>query len=252
MVAGGRDTQAEVIGAYDRYVMKADPRDQVAYMASKFQVDYRLVGMTDVRGKRVLNVGCSFPVDELYFAHKVREWVGVDLSRESVRLAATVVEHELHPELARRIHHEVQDATRLEFEDASFDVALSFSTFDHIPSSEGRQQAINELARVTRPGGCVIVTVPNRRHALYYARSRYQQRRQISLYGYEYCFAPEELRAMLVTAGLRPETFVSTFSYRQFDLSMSPAWQRPFIRAGLALPRALSYFGHRMGYLSKR
>jgi SAM-dependent methyltransferase len=242
--------QAEVVAAYDRFIHEADPRDQTAYMASKFQVDYRLMGMIDVRDKRIINIGCAFPVDELYFAHKVKEWVGIDLSAESIRVAETITRRELHPELAQRVRYEVQDATAMTFADGEFDIGLSFSTFDHIPSHDKRQAAINELARVTKPGGQVIITTPNRYHLLYYARSRSQQKRNLSHYGYEYCFAPGELKQMIVAAGLRPLHFVSTFTYRTLDLKLSPAWQRPFIAAALRIVNSLSPFGHRMGYLA--
>jgi ubiquinone/menaquinone biosynthesis C-methylase UbiE len=244
--------QAEVIAAYDRFVHEEDPRDQVAYMASKFQVDYRLMGMIDIKGKRILNIGCAFPVDELYFASKIGEWVGIDLSAETIKMAQTVTQRELSPDLAAKMRYEIQDATKLDFPDNSFDIGLSFSTFDHIPSHEKRQAAINELARVTKPSGYVIVTTPNRRHLLYYARSKNQQAKGMSHYGYEYCFAPEELKSMLETAGLKPLNFVSTFTYRQLNLDLSPAWQQPLLQVGIGLANSLGYFGHRMGYLTRK
>lgn len=241
--------QAEVISAYDRFVHEADPRDQTAYMASKFQVDYRLLGMVSLDNKRILNIGCAFPVDELYFANKIKEWVGIDLSAESITMADTITREELNPRLVERLTYEVQDATKLTYPDGSFDIGLSFSTFDHIPSHEMRQTAINELARVTRSGGSVIVTTPNRYHLLYYARSRSQQKRHLSHYGYEYCFSPSELRRMIELAGLKPLKFVSTWTYRELKLGLSPWWQRPFISAGVGLVNMTGLFGHRMGYL---
>ena len=244
--------QAEVVAAYDRFIHEADPRDQVAYMASKFQVDYRLLGMVDIKDKRILNIGCAFPVDELYFAGKIGEWVGIDLSAESIRMAETITQAELHPNLAKRMHYEVQDATQLTYKDGEFDIGLSFSTFDHIPSHAKRQAAINELARVTKPGGYVIITTPNRYHLLYYARSRSQQNRNLSHYGYEYCFAPGELKQMITTAGLKPLKFASTFTYRSLNLNLSPGWQRPFIGAAIGLVNIFSPFGHRMGYLAQK
>ncbi len=244
--------QAEVIDAYDRFIHEADPRDQVAYMASKFQVDYRLLSMIDIKDKRILNIGCAFPVDELYFAGKVKAWVGIDLSKESIRMAEVITHNELHPDLAKRMHYEVQDATQLTYGDGEFDIGLSFSTFDHIPAHEKRQAAINELARVTKPGGYVIVTTPNRYHLLYYARSRSQQNRKLSHYGYEHCFAPGELKQMIEVAGLKPLKFASTLTYRSLDLNLSPAWQRPFLSAAIGVVNIFSPFGHRMGYLARK
>lgn len=244
--------QAEVVAAYDDFIHRADPRDETAYMATKFQVDYRLLGMIDVAGKRVLNVGCAFPVDELYFARSIKQWVGVDLSTESIRMAEEIMSRELHPQLAARIQYEVQDATRLDYADNSFDIGLSFSTFDHIPSHEKRQAAINELARVTKPGGHVVITTPNRRHWPYFARSRSQQKRQLSHYGFEYCFSPGELKKMIRVAGLEPLEFVSTLTYRKLDPQLSPVWQRPLIRLAIGAVNSLSHFGHRMGYLARK
>lgn len=245
-----QEKQAEVIDAYDKFVQEEDPREQTAYMVTKFQVDYRLLNNIDTKGKRLINIGCAYPVDELLLTAKIGEWVGIDLSQETIRVAKAVTEYELSPLLTQKIHYEVQDATDLQFDDGSFDIGISFSTFDHIPSHEKRQQAINELARVVRSGGHVIITTPNRRHLLYYLRSRSQQARGLSHYGYEYCFAPNELKEMIEKSGLKIEKFVSTFTYRDLDLSLSPMWQRPFIGLGIALVNMMGYFGHRMGYLA--
>lgn len=46
------------------------------------------------------------------------------------------------------------DATALEFEDGSFDGAVTRFSFHHIPAP---QRALEEMARVVRPGGYVVV-----------------------------------------------------------------------------------------------
>ena len=58
-----------------------------------------------------------------------------------------------------RLRFEVADGRALPFEDAGFDHACSVSVLEHIPEP-GDEQALRELARVTRPGGRVVVTVP--------------------------------------------------------------------------------------------
>jgi ubiquinone/menaquinone biosynthesis C-methylase UbiE len=56
---------------------------------------------------------------------------------------------------------QVEDARRLSFPDASFDLITSISVFEHIaPEIDGDLPAIAELARVLAPGGTAILTVP--------------------------------------------------------------------------------------------
>jgi SAM-dependent methyltransferase len=49
------------------------------------------------------------------------------------------------------------DATAMPFPDASFDRVIAAEVLEHIPCD---QQAMNEIARVLRPGGIAAVTVP--------------------------------------------------------------------------------------------
>jgi SAM-dependent methyltransferase len=59
-----------------------------------------------------------------------------------------------------RLTLQVGDGRELPFEDASFDHAYSVSVLEHIPEP-GDEQALRELARVTRPGGRVVITLPH-------------------------------------------------------------------------------------------
>ena len=58
-----------------------------------------------------------------------------------------------------RLSFQVADGRELPFEDASFDHAYSVSVLEHIPEP-GDEAALRELARVTKPGGRVVVTLP--------------------------------------------------------------------------------------------
>lgn len=43
-----------------------DPRDSWDYILSKMQTDYRLLSKINIRGKTILNIGCGYPIDEIY------------------------------------------------------------------------------------------------------------------------------------------------------------------------------------------
>jgi SAM-dependent methyltransferase len=60
-----------------------------------------------------------------------------------------------------RYHAQYEDACRLSFADASFDLVYSISVIEHIPAN-GDAAALREFARVLRPGGKIIVEVPYR------------------------------------------------------------------------------------------
>ncbi len=64
----------------------------------------------------------------------------------------------------QRGRYVVADGTRLPFGDGAIDCVICSEVLEHV---ENDQAAIDELARVLRPGGFVCVTVPHRR--FYYA-----------------------------------------------------------------------------------
>jgi SAM-dependent methyltransferase len=55
-----------------------------------------------------------------------------------------------------------EDACALDFPDRSFDLVYSISVIEHIPKT-GDTRALEEFARVVKPGGLVVVEVPFRR-----------------------------------------------------------------------------------------
>jgi 2-polyprenyl-6-hydroxyphenyl methylase/3-demethylubiquinone-9 3-methyltransferase len=91
----------------------------------------------------ILDVGCGagFLTNELAQAgHKV--W-GVDLSESSLVVASRY-------DQTKTVNYKVADAYSLPFPDASFDVLCSMDFLEHI---EDPARAIQEFARVLKPGG---------------------------------------------------------------------------------------------------
>ena len=59
--------------------------------------------------------------------------------------------------MADRIELHTADMRALPFPDASFDVVVSSLAIHNIKGSAGRNQAIDEVVRVLRPGGRVLI-----------------------------------------------------------------------------------------------
>jgi ubiquinone/menaquinone biosynthesis C-methylase UbiE len=98
--------------------------------------------------ERALDVGSGLGALALALAPSVREVVGVELQEERVERAR---------ELAAgvdNVEFVVADAHHLPFERASFDLSGTLRTLHHVPRPE---LVVAELARVTRPGGHVLV-----------------------------------------------------------------------------------------------
>ncbi len=244
------------LAAYDElgdHFAENDPRDLYTYMASKFRSDYTLMEHVGVDGKSVINIGCSFPIDELYYARKVGHWTAIDLSESSLDGAREIIERELHPDLAKKFTFQVADACDLPFPDNTFDMAVSMSTFDHIPSAEGRQKAVDEVARTVKLGGHVIITVPNRWCLPYLAGVRKMMREKTLHYGYAYLFSPLEIRKMAEQAGLRPVAFASSIGPPDhvFIDGYPVAIRVPAKLAFRALHMA-GYVGRRVGYVFEK
>jgi SAM-dependent methyltransferase len=150
--------------------------------------------------------------------------------------------------LAERFSFRTADACNLPFDDDTFDMSVSMSTFDHIPTAEARQKAVDEMARTTKPGGHVIVTVANRWCLPYTAGIRKMMREKTLHYGYAYLFSPVEIRKIGERAGLKPVHFASSISPPDVWLPGYPIVVRwPTILA-FRLIRVWGYLGRRVGY----
>lgn len=96
--------------------------------------------------------------------------LSVALARRGVRVTAVdQLEREIETwrvlaENVSGLELRVADGRSLPFEDDSFDHACSISVLEHI-EDPGDAEALRELARVVRPGGRVVVTLP---HAVEY------------------------------------------------------------------------------------
>ena len=121
-------------------------RAEPAYAAYKVRIGELL---RPVAGGKYLEVGAGTGDDALALAARFGvEVVGVDAS-------ATMVEEARRRGLRDAL---VGDAHALPFTDASFDGSWSDRTFQHLADPPG---ALAELARVTKPGGRIVLADPD-------------------------------------------------------------------------------------------
>jgi len=153
-------------------------------------------------GQKVLDVG-SPKLLSLYLAEVVGAEVwATDIEPYFLQKLATAREARGIP--AARLHLDRQDGRSLGYADATFDRVYSISVLEHIPD-EGDGACVKELARVLKPGGRVVITVPfwptsrdEYRHGggFYWARSSKEEAGRGTFYQRRY--SEDDVRRRLV------------------------------------------------------
>jgi ubiquinone/menaquinone biosynthesis C-methylase UbiE len=114
-------------------------------------VDLDLLGVN--AGASVLDVGCGVGWLMQRLARRGCDTVGIDLIREELRTS-----HRRLEEHRKRVRLVEGDAGRLPFVDGAFDFVTCTETLEHLADE---RMATNELVRVLKRGGRLVVSVPD-------------------------------------------------------------------------------------------
>ncbi len=144
---------------------------------------------------RFLEVGCGTAIDSCLLLERLQKSAGVavDLSIEATRVA-----HAYASRLRRPLYLGVADLTQLPFPESHFDLVFSQGVLEHF---EDPMPGMREQIRVLRPGGVLVVDVPQKFN-LYTLHKKRAMRAGDWPWGWETEYSLSELRSWAGLLGL--------------------------------------------------
>jgi len=167
------------------------------------------------QGGKLLNIGCAHGPDFLPFIQGF-EFCGIDSSTEMLKQALRYsAKFDFHVDLI------TADAVSMPFSDDTFDWAISVATYHHIKGEQERKRSFMELRRVLKPGGEAFLTVWNHGQLRFCSKPKDQQvpwrLREKTVYRYYHFFSYDELRKLLIKAGLE---IIAMFPERSYHFPL--------------------------------
>jgi ubiquinone/menaquinone biosynthesis C-methylase UbiE len=167
----------------------------------------------DLRGTRILEVGAGTGRDSFYMAQDGAELVLLDYSMNSLKIIKALLPNTDH------ISAVGGDAFGLPFPDNSFDAVFHQGLLEHFREKDARR-LLEENIRVIKPGGLLVVDVPQRWH-IYTVIKHILIALNSWFAGWEREFSVAELRTLLRELGMQPvdaygEWMYPSLFYRTF------------------------------------
>ena len=125
----------------------------------------------------------------------------VDISPKSLAFAKRHFEGERLP-----AQYAIQDGLRLGFRDGVFDVVFNGGVIEHF-TDEGKIALIREMYRIVKPGGLLVILVPNARDIPFRLGKWIAERRGKWIFGFEDDLSEGRFRKLAERAGLPAAEF---------------------------------------------
>lgn len=200
---------------WDKFWRSAESVEDV--YSNDGRVTEQLTRVADPSGKLVLEVGAGTGRDGVLLARLGAEVVSLDYSRESLELVKESLSSE------EKLYLCCADAFSCPFRDDTFDIVFHQGLLEHFRNPE---DLIAENVRVLKPGGILLVDVPQRYH--YYTLIKHILIMLDKWFaGWECEFSARELEGLLEKHNLK---IVKTYG----EWLNPPIWYRMLRRAALS------------------
>lgn len=196
--------------------LKVVRRDKLSMHRKAYEFTQLLYGLERLRrlhdGTRVLSVGAGHEPILYWLANHVGSVVATDLYQEGRWASGRGMEGDGHvvtrprdyapfPYREDRLRFLKMDGRGLGLRDRIFDVAYSLSSVEHFGGLGGGQTTVDEMARVLKPGGLLVLATEY----------------MLSGSPHEEVFTPSEVHALIRRPGLRLLQPIDEGVYRRYE-----------------------------------
>lgn len=143
-------------------------------------------------GAKVFEAGCGSGEGVAVLASENRITIGLDISKEALAKTA----------LYKNVIAVRGDNFALPFSDNTFDLVFNSGVIEHYKYPQNIRQ-VKEMARVTKPGGELIITVPNSLCLWYIVIKNFLLLLRKWQFGYEENYTPWRLKRTVEETGLQ-------------------------------------------------
>lgn len=162
----------------------------------------RLIKLPQNKRLRILEVGCGSGARTLALIKDFNEYhisaAFIDLSLPALSYAKRSADNnEITADFI------MADALKMPFQDETFDIVWNGGVNEHFEGEE-RQKIFDEMARVGKVGGKIIVIVPNALNLPYRITKKILEIRNLWIYGFEKPFTIFELKRKMRNARVTP------------------------------------------------
>jgi SAM-dependent methyltransferase len=138
--------------AHQQALFVGAPRSAACHKTVKL-ITGKLLQLGQFSGDRLLDVGCGNGAFTIVLGRKFREVHGIDVQEAHLARFRESVAGEVRYIISN------MSASAMDFPAACFDTIVTIETLEHVPDLSG---AAKEICRVLKPGGELLITVPNR------------------------------------------------------------------------------------------
>ncbi len=157
---GTNETKRDVEKYYDQWVKQFTDERLVLKEKMMRPLYEKVIESAEINNQTTVGiVGSSTGSMPLFMASRAKAVIGIDLSAESLRIA----ERRTRQLGVKNIEYKKGDAEVLPLEENSVDVVLSDCVVNLVPD---KQKAFNEMYRILRKGGLLVIADPVRRKKL--------------------------------------------------------------------------------------